>query len=356
MSQKNKIICIVIGGVVVVLGLVIGLILFNHQMEIEEQQRIQDAEYQQRIQGAQATYEENVFNLEDASQVDPAVMPLLYDFTNGCVGYKYNKVDIVNTAAFVVATQQDSSRLYLTFKPSARMSKAKDKLQKLMPVYSSEPMQFDFTNKDERDTFIREIEQKVSEGKVDKVEEANYIFYIANYDTLEDKTNLCSLDLTYFKDKLRKGNYYKDCLVGKGIPIDVIRTRCDLKKIKDDTGCDFADPFWDTRNPFSSYVVYGQDGKPSGVYLTPAYFKATHADKFVYSYLVSSTPLLGTPEEVDKYLAEEKCESIAQTLERKEFHSASDNTNKDDETDKTTSGGTRSKAKEEKEKQQQANQ
>lgn len=356
MSQKNKIICLVIGGVVVIVALIIGIILFNHQMDVDEQQRQQEAEYQQRIQGAQATYEENVFNLEDASQVDPAVMPLLYDFTNGCIGYKYNKVDIVNTSVFVAATQKGSSRLYLSFKPSVRMTKAKDKLQKFMPVYSYEPMQFDFTNKDERDTFIREIEQKVTDGKVEKVEENNYIFYIANYDSLDDKTNLCSLDLTYFKDKFCRGSYYKNYLSGKGIPIDLIRTRCDVPKIKNELGCDFNDHFWDTRNPFSSYVVYNQEGKPSGIYLIPAYFKATREDKFVYSYTLSSTPLLGTPEEVDKYLAEEKCENIAQTLERKEFHSAADNKSRDDDADKTTSGGTRSKAKEEKERQAEQNQ
>lgn len=342
MSQKTKIVCIVIGSIVLIVGFIVGLILFSNYTAIEEQRRQQEAEYQQRIQGAQATYEENVFNLEDASQVDPAVMPLLYDFTNGCVGYKYNKIDIVNTATFVVATQKDSSRLYVTFKPSSRMSKTKDKLLKYMPVYSCEPVQFDFTNKDERDTFIREIEQKVSEDKISKVEENNYVFYIANYDSLEDKTNLCSLDLTFFKGKFHKGNYYKDYLAGKGISIDLIRTRCDLQKIKNETGWDFSNVFWDTRNPFSSYVVYLQSGKPSGIYLTPAYFKATQGDTWVYSYTLSSSPLLGSPEEVDKYLAKEKCETIAQTLERKEFHS-SQTKDTDTDKDKTTSGGTRSK-------------
>ena len=60
------------------------------------------------------------------------------------------------------------------------------------------------------------------------------------------------------------------------------------------------------------------------------------------SYTLSSSPLLGSPEEVDKYLAKEKCETIAQTLERKEFHS-SQTKDTDTDKDKTTSGGTRSK-------------
>lgn len=225
------------------------------------------------------------FLLPHADQVNPAEEPLLYDFTNGCLGYQSHDIDMFNDDAFVFCTRGESSSVYGVYKAEVAGDSC---LFLSLPNLSHEPIAMNFQTDDERNDFYSSINDLVNKGKVKKASEGEYTLYVVpsalTLDGQSAKVGWHGIDLNILYSNHTPGHFGKKYLQGEGYSIDMIRKCCDLQYIKKVFHYDFNDKFWDTY-PFGCLLKLHSKSNPNDcLYVTPTIHYDGAAKESQYSF------------------------------------------------------------------------
>lgn len=210
------------------------------------------------------------FLLPQAEQVSAEETPLLYDFTNGCLGYKSHDVDMFKDEVFVLCTKKDFSSVYGVYKPQVA---GDESLYINLPFLSNEPVALHLQTEDAKNDFYNYVSNLTEQGKIKKIQEGEYTLYVVpaqlTIDGQSAKVGWHGIDLNKLYSNHQAGRYGRKYLQGEGYSTEMIRACCDLEHIKKVFHYDFNDEFWDTYNFACLLKLHKKDNPDDCLYVTP---------------------------------------------------------------------------------------
>lgn len=254
-------------------------------------------------------YLENDFALPDTtSNISLADYPMLYDTVAGTLGLNEQNVSMVsNCGYYVFATKEDSSKIYFAYKVA---NEGDYGIDLYLPRFSTEPLEYNFKSESSRDQFFDGVN---SDSDIKRIDEGDYIFYIATSSSIDDSGELYGLDITWLVNNSLPGTAQNAIEAGQGYPTSVIRKVCNLDDIKSSSNIDFNDKFWDTVNYGAQIKCYYHD-KSKYVIISPTIQKVASGMDDIYSFTVNGNTLPMDEESLNAYLTKNGYESIDTAL------------------------------------------
>lgn len=267
--------------------------------------------------------------LPELSNISLAEQPILYDFVDGSLGLHENFISLMDsTAYFIILAKGDSSPLYAAIHYGHQSDK---EIKNLLPIFSSAPIKIEL-NDEETTSFKTGIETLVSTGDVTTLTEGDNTFYAIPYRVafLKDSPLTDAIDFTSLLGKYTPGEFSLRIHDGMGIPTEIIRRECDLQAIKEATGLDFNDPFWDNVNYESRIKVHKSNDQSEYCIIRPIFKKLVAGyGEPLNMFAVNGMDLMMTVDALDRYLIENGYESIEQALTAQDYASEEEYNAKD---------------------------
>lgn len=259
----------------------------------------------------------NPYSLPKVSDVSVTDSPILYDFVNGCVGLNEDIVPMVTTDSyFIIVSKEDSSRLFVVMNYG---NQSEDEINNLLPVFSSSPIRVNL-NEEQIKTFNNEVTELENSGSIKSYKEGDYTFYVIPYDVVI--LNSSSIEVVDFKQLMndkKPGDLATKISDGMGIPTEIIRGKCDVQRIKEISGIDFNDSFWDNVN-YNAHIKVHKHSDSDYCIISPIYKRlvAGYGDP-INMFTVNGNDKMMTVDNLSDYLEHEGYESIEQALETKDY-------------------------------------
>lgn len=254
------------------------------------------------------TFIQGEFTLPKKDTVNKEESPLMYDFLAGTLGLNEDYVDMVGGWQFVFATKEGSSKIYFAYKQG---NEGTDSIKLFLPRFSSEPLQYYLKSEEEMNNFFSQLDKNEGEA-VEKVKEGEYTFYIIK--KIEKLEGFNAVDIDWMKNNSVQGDESKAIDAGQGYPTNIIREKCDLEKIKEVSGVDFNDKFWDTVNYNAKIKCFNVQDRSKYIVLSPVRQSVVAGEDMVYSFSVNGTVLPMDKETLSDYLEKAGYESIDTAL------------------------------------------
>lgn len=259
----------------------------------------------------------NPYTLPKADDVSVTDSPILYDFVSGCVGLNEDIVPMVTTDSyFIIVSKEDSSRLFVVMNYG---NQSEDEINNLLPVFSSSPIRVNL-NEEQIKTFNNEVTELENSGDINSYKEGDYTFYVIPYDVvILNSSSIEAIDFKQLMNDKKPGNLANKISDGMGIPTEIIRGKCDVRRIKEISGIDFNDSFWDDVN-YNAHVKVHKHSDSDYCIISPIYKRlvAGYGDP-INMFTVNDNDKMMTVDNLSDYLEHEGYESIEQALETKDY-------------------------------------
>ncbi|MEC4175051.1 hypothetical protein VIN30_01120 [Adlercreutzia sp. R7] len=259
----------------------------------------------------------NPYSLPDIDSVSMTDSPILYDFVSGCVGLNEDIVPMVGIDSyFIIISKEDSSRLFVVMNYG---NQSEDEINNLLPVFSSSPIRVNL-NEEQFKTFNNEVAELENDGDIKSYKEGDYTFYVIPYSiVLLDSSNIEVIDFKQLMNDKKPGDLAIKISDGMGIPTEIIRSKCDVQRIKEISGIDFNDSFWDNVNYNAHVKLHKRSGSEYCI-ISPIYKRlvAGYGDP-INMFTVNGDDKMMTVENLSDYLGHEGYEPIDQALKAKDY-------------------------------------
>lgn len=252
---------------------------------------------------------EEEYSLPKKDSINQANAPLTYDFINGSLGLSEDYATMIGEAQCVFMTKSGSSKVYFSFKQGNEGDERSIKFY--MPRFSREPIQYYLKSEDEMSQFFSGLD---SDQNVEKVTEGDYTFYIVNLNNISSLNDYYGVDISWLINNSLPGEQAKAVEAGQGIPVNIIREKCDLEKIKEVSGIDFNDSFWDDVNYNAQIKCFNVSDKSKYVVLSPTRQSVVAGEEMVYSFTVNGTTLPMNKDGLNDYLSKAGYQTIDTAL------------------------------------------
>lgn len=259
----------------------------------------------------------NPYSLPKVDDVSATGSPILYDFVNGCIGLNEDIVPMVTTdSCFIIISKEDSSRLFAVMNYG---NQSEDEINNLLPVFSSSPIRVNLSEEQIK-TFNNEVTELENSGDIKSYKEGDYTFYVIPYDIVFlDSSRIEVVDFKQLMNDKKPGDLANKISDGMGIPTEIIRSKCDVQRIKEISGIDFNDSFWDNVN-YNAHVKVHKHSDSDYCIISPIYKRlvAGYGDP-INMFTVNGDDKMMTAENLSDYLEHEGYESIEQALKVKDY-------------------------------------
>lgn len=259
----------------------------------------------------------NPYSLPGIDSVSMTDSPILYDFVSGCIGLNEDIVPMVTADSyFIVVSKEDSSRLFVVMNYG---NQSEDEINNLLPVFSSSPIRVNL-NEEQIKTFNNEVAELENGGDIKSYKEGDYTFYVIPYNiVLLDSSNIEVIDFEQLMNDKKPGDLAIKISDGMGIPTEIIRSKCDVQRIKEISGIDFNDSFWDNVN-YNAHVKVHKHSDSEYCIISPIYKRlvAGYGDP-INMFTVNGDDKMMTVENLSDYLEHEGYEPIDQALKTKDY-------------------------------------
>lgn len=251
------------------------------------------------------TFIEGEYSIPKKDSVNQADAPLTYDFVNGSLGLNEDYVNMIGEAQCVFMTKSGSSKIYFSFKQGSEGDENSIKLY--LPRFSKDPIQYYLKSEDEMSQFFNGLN---SDQNVKKITEGDYTFYVTKISNISSLNNYYGVDVSWLINNSLPGEQAKAIDAGQGIPVNIIREKCDLEKIKEVSGIDFNDSFWDNVNYGANIKCFNVSDKSKYVILSPTKQSVVAGEEMVYSFTVNGTTLPMSKDALSDYLSKAGYQTI----------------------------------------------
>lgn len=240
--KENKQLVITAG---IILFFIILIIIFN---------AINSATKEAADETKATNNKEAEYTLPELTRISAEKEPMLHDYVNGSDGYLTDITKLAeNQDEFIFLLKNDSLTIYSVYHHGYQGA---GNIIQYLPNFTSAPCATNFESAGQRDKFIDDMDKYLDSDRVTartkKAQEGVYTFYVvpSMHVLNKDANSFYSLDAQYISDKgTSEHSIMQESLEnGGGYPTEMIRKRCDLKKILDTYKVDFNDKFWDTAN------------------------------------------------------------------------------------------------------------